>query len=271
MEENKTLLLWENEPPCSSSEDDFKPYLETFLIDTDQPLGAVLICPGGGYGQRAEHEGGAIAKAFNSKGLHAFVVQYRVAPHRHPAPLLDVSKAIRMIRSNAEKWRVKSDKIAVCGFSAGGHLACSHGVLYNLEELSIGDPLERISNRPNAMILCYALITSDKPFRHEGSFQNLLGDNFNEEFLQRMSPDKHVNPPTPPTFLWHTAEDPVVPVENALIFAQVLQKHKIPFERHVFPFGRHGLGLAEEFPNVAKWFELCVDWLTGMEWKNYDF
>lgn len=268
MSDNVDMMpLWDGEPPCSSKDDDFKPYMEIHKVETDNAVGAVMVCPGGGYGHRAEHEGKTIAEAFNSKGIHAFVVHYRVSPHRHPAPLLDASKAIRIVRANAREWKVKPDKIAVCGFSAGGHLACSLGVLYGLDDLKIGDELESISNRPDAMILSYAVISSDKPHRHEGSFKNLLGEEMTAEELHKMSPEKHVDDATPPAFLWHTAEDPGVSVENALIFGQALNRNKIPFEAHIFPFGRHGLGLAYDMPRVAQWFGHCVDWLLEMNWR----
>ncbi|MEW6356852.1 MAG: alpha/beta hydrolase [Planctomycetota bacterium] len=256
----RSIWLW------PERQGDFRPWLDPYLAPTDNPIGAVLICPGGGYGGRARHEGIVIAERFNQAGLHAFVVHYRVAPNRHPAPLRDASRAMRMIRHRAEEWRVKPDHIAVLGFSAGGHLAGSLGVLHADPDASPAeDDLRQISNRPDAMILCYAVITGGE-FGHKGSFNNLLGPDATESVRRKMSLELHVTEATPPTFLWHTAEDPGVKVENSLIFAEALSRREVPFELHVYPKGRHGLGLAPEYPHVATWMDLCCEWLKGMGW-----
>jgi acetyl esterase/lipase len=259
------IELWENVIPYANQEDSFIPFMETYLLDTVSPVGAVLICPGGGYGARADHEGRPIAEFFNSKGFHAFVVQYRVSPNRHPAPLADVTRAMRIIRSSAEKWNLKADKIAVCGFSAGGHLTGSIGVHYDLVKTEADSFCGKVSARPDALILCYPVISS-KSFPHAGSFENLLGKNYSDAMRDLMSLEDHVTAATPPSFLWHTAEDPGVPVENSLQLCSSLSRFNIPFELHVFPKGRHGLGLAPESPEVAVWSELCATWLKNMNW-----
>ena len=263
-----SLWLWEGRAPGSSAADDFRPYLELFPVATDEPRGAVLVCPGGGYGSRAEHEGGVIARRFNEDGFHAFVVHYRVAPHRHPAPLFDVARAIRIIRHNAEEWKVEPSKIAVCGFSAGGHLTASLGVHFDEApvEGSTPDKLpSTLSGRPDALILCYPVISSSA-FAHQGSFENLLGAESSPGLRQKMSLELQVTPETPPAFLWHTFDDAAVPVENSLLFAQALRGQSIPFEMHIYPTGRHGLGLAEEDAHVATWIPLCCEWLRSMGW-----
>ncbi len=259
--ENSTIKLWDNIP-----EGDFCPTIDLYPIETDAPRGAVLICPGGGYSHRADHEGEDVARKFNASGLHAFVLQYRVAPNRHPSPLEDAIRAIRIIRSNAKNWKVDPDHVAVCGFSAGGHLAASLGVHYERGHSHAEEMLDQIGSRPDAMILSYAVISSGE-FRHNGSFENLLGKDAPEELMEKMSLEKQIDAETPPAFLWHTADDAGVPVENSLLFAKQLSKHNIPFELHVYEQGRHGLGLAPEDPHVASWFEHCREWLKRRGWE----
>ena len=257
---NNRIELWNNVAPYSDGGDGFVPYIEPYTLDTEIPAGAVIICPGGGYTCRAEHEGRPVAETFNKLGFHAFVLQYRVSPARHPAPLADVLRAVRIVRANAGKWMVEPEGIAVCGFSAGGHLACSAGVHCNQIKTAEDDLAGTVSAEPDAMILAYPVITSGE-FGHKGSFVNLLGENAPEEMRNLMSLEKQVTENTPPAFLWHTADDCGVPVENSLLFAGALRNFRIPFELHVFPAGRHGLGLAQEAPNIAVWPELAAAWL----------
>lgn len=259
----KKINLWNNEIPFQSEENDFCPYLETYLLETSSPAGALVIFPGGGYGQRAQHEGAPIAEFYNNKGLHAFVVQYRISPNRHPAPLADASRAIRIVRDNAERWNIKADKIAVCGFSAGGHLAGSTGVHFDLVKTEADELCGVVSARPDALILSYPVISSTR-FFHGGSFNNLLGEGYSDEMRDLMCLDKQVSETTPPSFLWHTAADQAVPVENSLMFCNSLSKFDIPFELHVFPEGNHGLGLAPQHPEVAVWADLSAIWLKKM-------
>ena len=259
------IMLWDGQPPASSPDDGFRPYLELFPAPSQEVRGAVLVCPGGGYVNRAAHEAAPIAEAYRQAGFHAFVVQYRVNPHLHPAPLLDVSRALRIIRHNAAIWHVDAQRIAVCGFSAGGHLTASLGVHYGLGAINTGDPLDAISARPDALILSYAVI-SGTYFRHVGSFDNLLGPDPDPKALALMSLESHVTSDAPPAFLWHTADDAVVPVANSLCFAEALNTHGVPFELHIYPSGPHGLGLAPAAPHVATWMGLSIAWLQGMGW-----
>lgn len=262
----KSMNLWpENFSEGKSKDADFVPTLDIYTLDNLEPAGAVVICPGGGYSHRAAHEGKDIALRFNKLGFHAFVVQYRVSPNRFPAPQQDVFRAIKIVRSRAEEWNVKGDKIAVCGFSAGGHLAASSGTLFDEVKFSVGDEIDKYSQKPNALILCYPVISSGK-HGHVGSFNNLLSEDSNLELREKYSLEKRITAETPPTFLWHTAEDAGVPVENSLLFAFELQKYKIPFELHVFPEGGHGLGLGGDLPAVRAWSGLCGTWLKGMNW-----
>jgi len=260
------MPLWHANPPAGSPEDDFHPWLEVYLVDTEVPQSAVLICPGGGYTMRAPHEAAPIAQCCNAAGFHAFVVHYRVAPHRHPAPLLDASRALRLIRHHATDWHVDPTHVALCGFSAGGHLAASLGVHFGLDVLNTEDELDDVDCRPDALILAYPVISTSKTIGHQGSFASLLGPNPDQELLALMSLENQVTPQTPPTFLWHTADDQVVPVQNSLAFAEALAAEGVPFELHIYPHGPHGLGLSAADPHVATWMSLSVEWLRGMGW-----
>jgi acetyl esterase/lipase len=260
------LLLWSDRKSCGG-EDDFQPYLELSLLPGDEARGMVIVCPGGGYSHRAAHEGGPVAEKFNGLGFHAAVLQYRTAPYRYPAPQEDVLRSVKIIRSRAAEWRVKNDKIAVLGFSAGGHLACSSGIVFDEVRADNGDAADAVSARPDATILCYPVI-SGVNMPHNGSFMQLLGEARSMQELKAFSWECRVKDNTPPSFLWHTAADPGVPVENSLNFAAALRAKNIPFELHVFPHGRHGLGLGVD-DNVAEirvWPELCATWLRKMDW-----
>jgi acetyl esterase/lipase len=239
------------------------PSLQIYPIEGAEPTGFVVICPGGGYSHRAAHEGEPIARMFNAAGIAAGVVSYRVSPHRHPAPQLDAMRAIRLARANAAAWRLKPDKIGILGFSAGGHLAGSVAVHADHGDAGSTDPVARVSARPDAAMLCYAVLSFGE-WGHRGSRNNLLGPCPSPAAVEHMTLENHVDTNTPPTFLWHTAEDPGVPVQNALLFASALAAHKVPFGLHVFPKGRHGLGLAADDPVVGQWPALCVAWLKQL-------
>jgi acetyl esterase/lipase len=241
------------------------PRLELFQ-SADRSSGpgpCIIVCPGGGYTWRAPHEGGQVAQWLNALGLAVAVLQYRVAPHRHPAPLQDAQRAIRLLRSQAESLQIDPNRIGILGFSAGGHLATSAAVFFDNGRPDAADPIDRASSRPDALIACYPVITFGE-HRHDGSMQNLLGPDAPAELKSKMSLETQVKPDSPPTFLWHTADDASVPVENSLLFAAALRRHRIPFELHIFPHGRHGLGLAHELPHVHQWTHLCARWLTAI-------
>jgi len=264
----KTINLWPENCPLGKSKDlDFTPTLDIYTLDCSEPKGAVVICPGGAYSHHAVHEGKDVAECFNELGFHAFVVQYRVSPNRFPAPQQDIFRAIKLVRSRAEEWNIKADKVAVCGFSAGGHLTASSGTLFDEVQFIVGDETDTYSQKPNALILCYPVISSGE-HGHVGSFANLLGEDADMALLEKYSLEKRITNETPPTFLWHTGEDQGVPVENSLLWCLGLRKHKIPFELHVFPEGCHGLGLGVD-PDVSEiqvWPDLCATWLKKMQW-----
>lgn len=253
------------------------PYIIPSFIESPTALPCVLICPGGGYGFTSPREAEPVARAYNDQGFHALVLHYRTAPHKHPAPLLDVSNTLALIRQNASELNVDPEKIIVCGFSAGGHLAASLGVHWNKKYLQNDLCSSRGQNRPNALVLSYPVISSGED-AHRGSFDNLLGENADAQILKEMSLEKQVGNQTPPAFLWHTADDASVPVENSFLFAQALKKENIPFELHIYPEGPHGLSLATAetdesedasmtVPHVQGWLELSVRWIKNL--KNF--
>ncbi len=235
---------------------DGAPYLTAYLPD-GAIRGTMIVCPGGGYGRRAPHEGAPVAAWLNALGIAAFVLDYRVAPHQHPLPLTDTQRAIRHVRSNF----ANGGPVGILGFSAGGHLAATAGTYHDAGDPAAADPVERVSCRPDAIVLCYPVITFGEHL-HAGSRTNLLGDDPSVELRDALSLETRVNTETPPAFLWHTADDASVPVENSLLFAGALSRAGVPFALHVFPHGRHGLGLAEDDPVVGAWTGLCARWLA---------
>jgi len=265
-EEPQKILLWpEGAPLAKGDRPEDKPGLIVYLPPAEKAVGTgVVVCPGGGYGALAmDHEGDQIAQWFNSFGVAAFILDYR---HRnkgymHPAPMLDVQRAIRLVRARADEFGVKTDRIGVMGFSAGGHLASTAATHFDAGQPDAPDPIDRVSCRPDFAILCYAVIAFDEPFTHRGSMRNLLGDNPDPELVKSLSNEKQVTPQTPPTFLFHTNEDTGVPPENSVMFYLALRKAGVPAELHIFEKGRHGLGLAAGVPGTELWPECLKAWL----------
>lgn len=252
------------------TEHGFMPWLEVFLIDKfwDARRPMVIICPGGGYGGVcADREGERIALNYNAAGYHAAVVHYSVAPHKAPNPIQEVAESFRIVRAHAEEWQLMPDKIAVCGFSAGGHLAASISSMWNCPELFSKEEIENRLHRPDASILCYPVIA---PWGHKGSFDNLVGDD--EALREFYSTEKQVDEMTPPAFFFHTFEDKEVPLENSLAYASALRKYDIPYEMHIYPRGIHGLTLVSDeyiwskkmFQRDYAWIKLSVDFLNEL-------
>ena len=239
-----------------------------FGADSRRP--AVIICPGGGYSFCATRAREPLALRFAAEGYQAFTLEYPVAPDRYPSALLYLSAAVAWIRRNADELGVYPDRIAVCGFSAAGHLCASLGTFWG--EDFIADQLSLIKgeNRPDAAILCYPVITSG-PFAHAGSFKNLLGEDPDPELLETLSIEKTAGAQFPPTFLWTTYTDGAVPAENSLLLANRLRECGVSLEFHIFHRGPHGLGLCDKTtatlpehinPHCARWFGLCTEWLS---------
>lgn len=253
-----------------TTENGFMPTLTAYLIDKlddDRKRPAIVVFPGGGYKHVSAREGERIALGYNAAGFQAFIVNYCIAPHKHPLPIQDAAEAVKTVRENAEEWNINPDWIAVIGFSAGGHLSASLSVHWDNPEIFSKEEIEKGLHKPNANILSYPVITSGE-FAHKGSFINLLGEDADEKMFEMMSLEKQVKESTPPTFLWHTYEDDAVPVENTLLYATALSKYKIPCEVHIYPTGCHGLALAsdETIWSVTK-FRRKYDWLNqSVEW-----
>ena len=258
------LKLWENEIPYLTEGAETPNLMTTYFIETDKPLPCIVVYPGGGYSMRARHEGGPIAEFFNSRGMHAVVCEYRVAPNRHPAPLADAQRAIKILRANAEAWKIDPEKIVTLGFSAGGHLCASTITLPDVTRERIGaDEIDKQCALPNGAILCYPVISVDTLYGHTGSGKNLLGEKYELE-KEYFSLENRVSEKTPKAFLWHTSDDSCVNVKNSLIFGEKLRDAGIQFEMHIYPHGNHGLGLAEKFEDVSGWANLAADWV----WRN---
>jgi acetyl esterase/lipase len=247
-----------------------KPNLWTFLLDeVDQPTGAVVVIPGGGYSGRAtDHEGLQIARWLNSIGLHAVVCNYRVRGaggegkgYGHPVPMLDAQRAIRLLRAKAGPWNIDPERIGVLGFSAGGHLASTVSTHFDAGDSTSADPANRQSCRPNFAVLCYPVIGFDKPYTHQGSQKNLLGESPDPLLVASLSNEGQVSSETPPTFLFHTTEDQAVPVENSIEYYLALKRRGVPAELHVFEKGKHGVGLAKSLPGASAWPKLCETWM----------
>lgn len=253
------IKLWENDIPFYTEGADTPNHMTFYPVSTCEPLPCVVIYPGGGYGGRAAHESAPIAEFFNTRGIHAVVVEYRVAPNRHPAPLCDAQRAIKLVRAHAKEWLVDPDKVVTLGFSAGGHLAASTVTLPEVVT-GIGDEVDKQSYLPNGAVLCYPVINIKEQYGHVGSGKNLLGDSYLTESDNFCLEDR-VNEKTPKVYLWHTSDDPVVNVKNSLIFGERLRDLGIPFEMHVFPHGPHGLGLAKSATDVSLWADLAANWI----------
>ncbi len=252
----------------------YAPYLMAYMPQPawEQPRPVVLICPGGAYGDNSIREAEPIALRFLCAGYNAAVLNYSCAPNRFPTQLRQVAAALEMIHENAEKWHCNPHKVAILGFSAGGHLAGHYTNCFDIPEVREVFP----ESKPvQASILCYPVISADPAFSHGGSFRNLSGhDVLTEQDIARFSLENHVSERTPPTFLWHTAEDQCVPVMNSLVYAQKLAQYKRPFSVHIYPHGGHGLATGDEHTNQVldpKAFQV-QDWLDAvMKWLKVTF
>lgn len=241
----------------------------------DKSRPAVIVLPGGAYFFTSDREADPIAMHFLSAGYQTFLLRYPVAPDRFPLNVMTVAALIAHIRANAAEYGVRPDAIAVCGFSAGGHLAASSGILWREPAVAETLGIDSRDGRPDAMILSYPVITSGE-FAHDYSFECLLGERASDPAMrEHVSLEKQVDDTTPPAFIWHTFADELVPVENSLLLADAMRKAGVPFELHIFPDGQHGLSLANEVtqtngnpaqivPAVQPWMDLCKTWLAGV-------
>jgi len=255
----KKIMLWKDDEMVARSGsgmgtfESCSPSIEYYPAKNNKSGGCVIVCPGGAYMMKSsEKEGTDVAEFLSSEGFDAFVLDYRIKPDYNPSPLKDAFKAIETVRAMAGELGCKSDKIAIMGFSAGGHLAASAATMWSGE-----------ISRPDAVILCYPVITMGK-YANTESKSNLFGENITQALCDDMSAENRVDRQTPPAFIWHTSDDKSVNVENSLLFASALAAKSVPFEMHIYPHGEHGLGLARGVDSIEKWPGLCVKWLRSL-------
>jgi acetyl esterase/lipase len=261
----KTVVLWPvGAPGALGDGDEDKPTLTVFLPASPNPTRTgVVVAPGGGYQHLAiDKEGFAVARWLNEKGVAAFVLTYRLGPRYHyPIELEDAQRAIRTVRANAAAYGVATDHIGMWGSSAGGHLTATAGTKYDAGKPSSSDEIERQGCRPDFLVLAYPVITFEPPFVHGGSKKYLLGNHPNARLVQSLSAERQVTALTPPTFLFATTDDGVVPVMNSVAFYEALIEAKVPAEMHLFQHGAHGAGLAVDNPALNVWSELLIKWM----------
>jgi acetyl esterase/lipase len=265
MQEPQTILLWPAGAPGALGQDDRdKPAITVYMPSvTTGPMTAVIIAPGGSYARLSMNNEGRLPAAYlNSLGIAAFVLRYRLGPaYHHPIELGDAQRAIRTVRSHAVEWHIAADRIGIMGFSAGGHLASSASTHADAGNADAVDPIDRVSSRPDFAVLGYPVISFVEPFTHQGSKTNLLGEHPDPALARSLSSETQVTASTPPTFIYHTTNDTVVPVENAVAYFLALRKAAVPAEMHVFRNGPHGSGLAQQDTALAEWPRLLANWL----------
>ena len=259
-------LLWPNGAPMAQGTAEVdQPTLTTYLPASNPTRTAVIIAPGGGYVHLAmEKEGTDIARWLNAHGVAGFVLKYRLGPTYHnPVELGDAQRAIRTVRARAAQLDIAPDRIGMWGFSAGGHLTASAGTLFDQGPPANADAIDHESARPDFLVLAYPVITLEDPSAHKGSRQYLLGENADPALVEHMSLEKRVTKDTPPTFLYATTDDGIVPVMNSVMFYSALIANKVPVEMHIFAHGPHGTGLAQGFPDLKGWPDLLATWMRS--------
>ncbi len=263
--EPETFLLWPDGAPGALGTDDAdRPTLTLFRAR--QPSGAsIVVAPGGGYGALASnHEGRQVANYLNAAGITVFVLRYRLGPkYHHPIELGDAQRAVRLVRARATEFGLAGDRIGMMGFSAGGHLTATAGTHFDAGTPAATDPVDRVSSRPDFLILAYPVISFDPAIAHSGSVRNLVGENPDPKLIEDLSNELRVTPETPPTFLFHTNADTGVVAENSVRFYLALRRAKVPAEMHIFENGPHGVGLALGDPALSEWPPLLTNWLRG--------
>ena len=261
--------LWEGKAPGQKGDGPRDiPTLKSYWSEKSTGA-AMVICPGGGYGGLAGHEGKGYADWLVTKGIDCFVLKYRLgsAGYRHPVMLSDVSRAIRTVRANAVAWKIDSTRIGVMGSSAGGHLTSTIVAHFDAGNAK-GDRIDQVSSRPDLAVLCYPVITLGQ-FTHQGSKRNLLGDNPSPELVKLLSNELQVKKNSPPCFVWHTWEDRAVPVENSLLFASALRKQGVRVDLHIYENGRHGIGLGgRDHSKLHPWTKDLLYWFKERKFLN---
>ncbi len=265
------IRLWDSDAPgaLGNKEQDI-PTITPYLPEAEKANGsAIVICPGGAYAGLAQHEGNDYALFLNKVGITCFVLKYRLGTHgyRHPVMLQDAQRAVRLVRSRSNQWKINPDKIGIMGSSAGGHLASTLLTHFDEGNPNADDPIEKFSCRPNFGILCYPVITMGEN-THQGTKNNLLGKDPQPELIKLLSNELQVKSNTPPCFIWHTWEDKAVQVENSIEFAMALRRAGVPFDLHIYQKGQHGIGLKDKppFENVHPWANDLLFFLKENGW-----
>ena len=265
--DGQTIALWTGAAPGALGSDESDvPALTAYLPRTmTASTPAVIVCPGGAYARLASnHEGRQVAGYLNSLGIAAFVLRYRLGPrYHHPIELGDAKRAIRTLRFRAAEWRIDPARIGIMGFSAGGHLAMSASTMFDAGDPRAADVVDRVGSRPDFAVLAYPVISMTAPWTHQGSKKNLLGDDPDAGLAKQLSGEFAVTKDTPPTFVFQTNEDAVVPAENSLQYFLALRKAGVAAEMHLFEKGPHGVGLANDAPALSPWSVLLATWLRG--------
>ncbi len=262
----QTLLLWPAGAPGAKGDTAAdKPQLTVFPPTSNPTRTAVIVAPGGGYQNLAmEHEGYAEARWLAAHGIAAFVLRYRLGPvYHHPVELGDAQRAIRLLRSQAAQFGLAADHIGMMGFSAGGHLAATAGTMSDRGDPAAADPVDRQGSRPDFLVLGYPVISMEDADVHRGSRSNLLGEHPSPETERRLSADQQVTSRTPPTFLFATTDDAIVPVTNSVLFYLALVRAGVPAEMHLFAHGNHGFGMAAGDPELGIWPQLLLTWMRS--------
>ncbi|MBS5794172.1 MAG: alpha/beta hydrolase [Clostridiales bacterium] len=268
----ENIKLWEKDMPLfdeniKNEENKFAGTITPYLVDEEddeiKKRGAMLLLPGGGYGFCSD-EGEKMARWLNFFGVNAFVLKYRVAPYKHPAPIIDAKRAIRYIRYNADKFNIDPNKVGVLGFSAGGHLAGCVAEFFDKFEQENKDEIDKVCAKPDLTVLCYPVVSLCESYAHEGSANNLVGED--NELKKMLSLEKNVREDMPEMFLWHTLEDTAVNAVNTLELGVALKNKNVPYSLHIFNKGAHGSVLAENIEETKQWSD-CLKTLL----KNKGF
>jgi acetyl esterase/lipase len=269
------IRLWSGDAPGARGQTDQDiPTLTPYLPEKDRASGtAIVICPGGGYGGLAPHEGAGYAEYLSDNGIACFVLKYRLGSkgYRHPVMLGDAQRAIRTVRASAAKWSIDPKRIGIMGSSAGGHLASTAVTHFDSGNAESSDEVEKQGSRPDFGVLCYAVISMEDGVTHAGSKQNLLGKEPDAKLVELLSNEKQVTKDTPPCFVWSTQEDKAVPVENSLRFVAAMEKAGVVYDFHVYQKGPHGIGLSggkNGVPagDVHPWGKDLLFWLRQNGW-----
>jgi acetyl esterase/lipase len=266
----KTLNVYPGAAPEALGHADAdRPTIDVYLPAANPTHTAVLVIPGGSYGKVvADREGAAPAAWLNQRGVAAFVLHYRVAPYRYPAPIADAERAMRVLRGRAGDFGFSPDHLGAWGFSAGGHIASVLATLFDDGVPASPDPIEHASDRPDFVILAYPVISVKSGIGHAASLQNLLGPMPEPALVALLSAEDHVTPTSPPAFVFTTNDDDVVPSQNSMVYVAACQRAGVPVEFHMFEHGHHGVDLANNLPPLHLWTLLLESWMQQNQWMT---